>query len=109
MYGKSGRVFQEVFHRVLDAAAFGQVERRGKTRRYITFHDLRHTFASHWVMAGGDIFRLQKILGHKSVAMTMRYAHLAPDAYAADHQRLDALTAPILAPILPLGGSGHLH
>lgn len=41
-------------------------------------HILRHTFASHFVMNGGNILTLQKILGHSSVVMTMRYAHLAP-------------------------------
>ena len=42
-------------------------------------HVLRHTFASHFVINGGNILTLQKILGHTSLAMTMRYAHLAPD------------------------------
>ncbi|MCP5279662.1 MAG: tyrosine-type recombinase/integrase [Thiobacillus sp.] len=42
-------------------------------------HVLRHTFASHFMMNGGNILVLQKILGHASLAMTMRYAHLAPD------------------------------
>lgn len=42
-------------------------------------HVLRHTFASRFVMNGGNILTLQKILGHASLAMTMRYAHLAPD------------------------------
>lgn len=42
-------------------------------------HVLRHTFASHFVMKGGNILTLQKILGHTSLAMTMRYAHLSPD------------------------------
>jgi integrase len=42
------------------------------------FHDLRHTFASQWMMAGGDLYVLRSILGHKSVAMTQRYAHLSP-------------------------------
>lgn len=42
-------------------------------------HVLRHTFASRFVMNGGNILTLQKILGHQSLAMTMRYAHLAPD------------------------------
>jgi integrase len=42
-------------------------------------HVLRHTFASHFVMNGGNILVLQKILGHSSLMMTMRYAHLAPD------------------------------
>lgn len=42
-------------------------------------HVLRHTFASHFTMNGGNILVLQRILGHSSLTMTMRYAHLAPD------------------------------
>ena len=41
------------------------------------FHDLRHTFASRFVMAGGSVHALQKILGHADLKMTMRYAHLS--------------------------------
>lgn len=42
-------------------------------------HILRHSFASHFIMNGGNILSLQKILGHADITMTMRYAHLAPD------------------------------
>ncbi|MDF3863007.1 tyrosine-type recombinase/integrase [Pseudomonas denitrificans (nom. rej.)] len=42
-------------------------------------HVLRHTFASHYMMNGGNILTLQRVLGHASLNMTMRYAHLAPD------------------------------
>ncbi|MDT7449460.1 phage integrase [Citrobacter koseri] len=42
-------------------------------------HVLRHTFASHFMMRGGNILVLQRILGHTDIKVTMRYAHLAPD------------------------------
>jgi len=45
----------------------------------IRFHDLRHTFASCFIQKSGNILSLQKLLGHSSLEMTLRYAHLAPD------------------------------
>jgi integrase len=57
----------------------------------VRVHDLRHTFAVHWVMAGLPLARLQKILGHRTPAMTMRYARHSPEAYfAEDAARLSA-------------------
>jgi integrase len=89
MLDKSARAFQEVLHRVLDRAAFpSETKPNGRVRRYVTFHGLRHTFASHWMMNGGDVFKLQQILGHQSMTMTLRYAHLAPHAFADDYGRL---------------------
>lgn len=52
-------------------------------RQKVTFHTLRHTFASWSVMAGIDIYVLQKILGHSTITMTERYAHLAPNKFKA--------------------------
>jgi integrase len=60
------------------------LERAGFPRTYISFHGFRHTFASLYMMAGGDLFRLQKLLGHQSIETTQRYAHLAPDAFKED-------------------------
>ncbi len=41
------------------------------------FHDLRHTFASRLIMKGGTVKDLQELLGHKTMTMTLRYAHLS--------------------------------
>lgn len=53
-------------------------------------HILRHTFASHFMMNGGNILALQKVLGHHSLTMTMRYAHLSPD-HLQETRRLNPL------------------
>jgi site-specific recombinase XerD len=67
-YGKVGEFFR------------GSLKRSGiKLPKGQSTHVLRHTFASHFMMNGGNILTLQKILGHSSVIMTMRYAHLSPD------------------------------
>ncbi len=47
-------------------------------------HDLRHTFGVHAVMAGVALPRIQKIMGHKTPAMTLRYAQHAPEPHAQD-------------------------
>jgi integrase/recombinase XerD len=55
----------------------------------LRLHDLRHTFASLYLLDGGDIFRLSKILGHSSVATTEKvYAHMKPDAWSQDYGRV---------------------
>jgi integrase len=46
----------------------------------IVFHSLRHTFASWLALAGTDIYRIKTLMRHKNISMTMRYAHLIPDA-----------------------------
>jgi len=58
------------------------------------FHDLRHTFASHFVMRGGDLKTLQEILGHSNLATTMRYAHLSKAHKAKVINIVCGLTSP---------------
>jgi site-specific recombinase XerD len=55
-------------------------------------HVLRHTFASYFMINGGNILTLQKILGHANLTMTMLYAHLAPE-YLQEARTLNPLTA----------------
>jgi len=63
------------------------------------FHDLRHSFASWFVMRGGSLQALQAILGHADIKMTLRYAHLAPDHLRTEMSRTErnAQTASVLA------------
>lgn len=69
--------------------AFKYALKRAELDTSLSWHDLRHTCASWWVLGGGDIFRLSKLLGHQSVLVTQRtYAHLAPEAWQQDYARL---------------------
>lgn len=85
MLNADSRVFRTVLKRVLKRALLGE--------HYISIHDLRHTFASWWMMTKGDVFKLQKILGHKDVKTTLRYAHLHPDRFSEDVTRFPDWTA----------------
>lgn len=55
----------------------------------MAWHSLRHSFASHFMMAGGSILTLQKLLGHSTLEMTLIYAHLSPDHLAGEIGRID--------------------
>lgn len=57
------------FHKVLEKSGIEDFK----------IHDLRHTFASNLVMGGVDLVTVKELLGHKTIEMTLRYAHLAPN------------------------------
>ncbi len=64
-----------------------------ETPNGVTFHDLRHTFASHYMMRGGKIEALQEILGHEDIKTTQRYAHLSPEYKKKEINLLNGLTS----------------
>jgi integrase len=71
-----GRQGGTINHRTLRTIHLRVCKRAGV--RAIRIHDLRHTFASHYIMNGGSLAELQGLLGHTSPTMTLKYAHLAP-------------------------------
>ena len=58
---------------------FYPVMRKAEVKNF-RFHDLRHTFATRLVQAGVDLYKVQRLLGHKSPSMTQRYAHHYPES-----------------------------
>jgi integrase len=64
-------------------------------RQKITFHSLRHTYASWLVEAGVSLYVVSKLLGHKSLKMTARYAHVGENA---ERRAARALAEHIKAP-----------
>ena len=58
------------------------------------FHDLRHTFASRLAVRV-DLTSVQVLMGHKTINMTLRYAHLAPDHLKKAVESLDRGKSPI--------------
>jgi len=90
------------------AALRAALKQLGLTREGLGWYEAtRHTFASQWVMAGRSIEELKEILGHYSVVMTERYAHLKPDLFSAGaHQALRVdLTRRAVVPPAEIGQS----
>ena len=54
-------------------------------------HLFRHTFAKHWIINGGDIFRLQKIMGHSTLDMTKEYVALFGNDLQIDFEKFNPL------------------
>jgi integrase len=71
------RIFQYKWSGSYDKG-FRRALRKAKLR-HIRIHDLRHTFASHYIMSGGSEASLQEILGHQNPIHTRRYRHLTPE------------------------------
>jgi integrase len=67
---KQGKPFRDI------RESFERAKKKARINNF-RFHDLRHTFASHLVMAGIDLVTVKELLGHKTIQMTMRYSHLS--------------------------------
>ena len=78
---RNGTIANEALNRALDRAGL----------RRVRFHDLRHTFASHLVLQGCSLKVVQLLMGHSTVTMTERYAHVADDQLSAAIESLDGL------------------
>jgi len=80
---KAGLVFGQPDGRPLTSelarAALERITKRADIR-HLGWHALRHTYATQLVSAGVPIRTAQELLGHSDIKMTMRYAHVAPDA-----------------------------
>ena len=59
-----------------------------------TFHDCRHTAAAQWAMSGASLRELAAMLGHKTLAMVLRYAHLTEDHIVEVAERATARFLP---------------
>ena len=75
-----------------DDSPLMKVCRKAGLRR-IGWHVLRHSYASHLVMRGATMMEIKELLGHSTLDMTMRYAHLSPNARRAAVALLDVETS----------------
>lgn len=80
----SSRHFSEYFVRTVETAEIPERLVQGQ-KMGLSFHDLRHTFATAYMANGGEIWRLRDYLGHADIKTTQRYAH--PDTNAATKDR----------------------
>ena len=65
--------------------------RRAGLAKRLTWHGLRHSFASHLVMRGASLKAVQELLGHESIEMTLRYSHRTPDVRRSAVRLLDEI------------------
>ena len=74
--GSNRRRFQKTFRE-----AANRLFNKGVTdqKQRVCFHTLRHSFGSWLAMEGVPLITIKELMGHKSLAMTERYAHLLPD------------------------------
>jgi integrase len=90
----SGLAFHSPTHTKLHITSVDHAFKKAVKRTQIEdfrFHDLRHTFATRLIQAGKDLYKVQRLLGHKSPFMTQRYAHHYPESLRDAVEVLDKL------------------
>ena len=98
-----GRVFARDGYENLSSRMATNALRRIRMRvgmRHTNWHMFRHTFASHLAMNGTPIPVIQKFMGHASIEMTMRYAHLSPNAHADSVNCFRAMEKTAMQPLI---------
>jgi integrase len=81
--GKSTRLSDNAMARTIRPilnTLFNEGLKKDDRKNRVVIHTFRHTFASHLAINGTPIFTVQKLMNHKDIKMTMRYAKLAPDS-----------------------------
>ena len=83
--GQISQTFRQIANKLFNQ---GVDDRRNK----VIFHSLRHSCASWMVMQGVNLYLVQKVLGHSTIQVTERYAHLAPDQLQLAANAIDKIT-----------------
>lgn len=92
--GLNDYLFCTIYGEKLTTNAIGNSIRKYNIRRGVSktsIHLFRHTFAKNWILAGGDIFRLQKILGHSSMDIVREYVNMFSDDLQRDFDKFNPL------------------
>jgi integrase/recombinase XerD len=80
--------------KIVPRRAFDQAKRKAGIKKNVTFHSLRHNFATHMLEAGVDIRTIQVLMGHSSIGSTAVYLHIAQKNLGSTKSPLDLLYVP---------------
>jgi integrase/recombinase XerD len=78
-------------HPTILQRAFKQAKEEARITKPVSFHSLRHTFATHLLESGVNVRTIQALLGHRSLGSTQRYVHVAGDYLRQTRSPLDSL------------------
>ncbi|MBT5608482.1 MAG: integron integrase [Lentisphaerae bacterium] len=88
---RSGKVGRQHIHRCTVERAVAEAAKRAGIRKHVTPHVLRHSFATHLLMSGVEIHRVQEYLGHERIETTMIYLHVIREMCTPATSPLDLL------------------